>query len=98
MTTYAIATGNIKDSEKFLAYGAQAAKTLALFGGEPIAKGKFAEPLCGNAKCDFVVAIKFTDSNKAREWYHSPEYQACIPNRDKACDMNITLYQAPPTA
>ena len=98
MTTYAIATGNIKDSEKFLAYGAQAAKTLPIFGGEPIAKGKFAEALCGISKYDFVVAIKFADSNKAREWYQSPEYQACIPNRDEACDMNITLYQTPPAA
>ncbi len=95
MSAYAVALVKMKDPEKFKEYGALAAKTFPTFGGEPIAKGKFAEILSGNMQHDFAVVIRFPSVDKAREWYNSEEYKPCVPVRDEACDIDFVIYQAP---
>lgn len=40
-----------------------------------------------------VIILEFPSIQAARDWYHSPEYQACIGLRDDAADGDVVLLE-----
>jgi len=71
-------------------YSALAAKTLAPFKGEFIAKGAI-ETLHGDAPYSTKVIIQFPDREHAQNWYNSPAYQEIISTRNQGMDSQFHL-------
>ena len=42
---------------------------------------------------DGVVMLQFPTVNDAKAWYHSPAYQAALPNRLKAADYRTIIVE-----
>ncbi|MCR9183996.1 MAG: DUF1330 domain-containing protein [Halieaceae bacterium] len=95
MSTYLIASGSIKDAEKFAVYGAQAAPTFAPYGGTLVQKGKLKATLTGTPGSSITAIFAFTDPDAAIAWHASAAYQALLPLRDAPCEMSLSVYAAP---
>ncbi len=96
MSAFVVVHVDVKDPEKFKAYGGGAQPTVAAHGGEFILRGKVADVFHGVHSHKQAVVIKFPDQVAAKAWYDSPEYQALIPNRDEAADMVFISFNEPP--
>lgn len=62
------------------------------FDMTPLAAYGAQEALEGEAP-DGVVILKFPTMEEARAWYHSPEYQAVAPFRQKAADYRAVIVE-----
>ena len=94
MTAFVIATGKIKDPDKFAEYGQKAAPTLEPYGGRVLNHGTLNQALAGGAAHDIGALISFPDQKSLTDWYASPDYQAVIPLRDEAADFTVISYDA----
>lgn len=82
----------IKDDDKWAQYRAQVPATLAPWGAELVFRGQRADILAGkHAHLDTVV-IRFPDADTVDAWYNSPEYQALIPLRQQAADLDLVVF------
>ena len=90
MTAYIIVGLTPTDAEKLQQYGANVPSTLAKFSGEVLMKGKV-EQLHGYFSHKVQVILEFPSRDDAYNWYHSEEYQALIPSRDKGMDSQFQL-------
>ena len=95
MGAFVVVHVEVKDPEKFKAYGDSARGTVADHGGEFILRGKVADVLHGEHARKNAVVIRFPDQAAAKGWYDSPEYQALIPNRNEAADMVFISFDEP---
>jgi len=95
MTAFFIATATIKNAELFSQYGAGAGPTIAAHGGALLIRGETETVLSGEASHQISAVASFPDMERLTSWYHSPEYQALIPLRDSAADMNLVAYSQP---
>lgn len=95
MTAFFVATVTVHNAERFSEYAAKAGETFAPFGGSLVLRGKNEGTLSGNANHQAVGIVQFPDLDALHAWYASPDYQALIPLRDVAADMNITTYSMP---
>lgn len=93
MNAFFIGTVTIKDPEKFQQYAVSAKETMDKYKGELLVKGKAQEALAGQLSHQVAVVVQFPDAQQAKRWYTSAEYQALIPLRDEAADINIALYE-----
>ena len=82
----------VKDPEQMKAYGAAAAPTIKAHGGEILMRGRFTESLIGTDEPHATGVIKFPDTDTARTWFASPEYQSLAQIRDAAGEMEFLLY------
>lgn len=78
------------DSSKLAQYSEQAAKTLAQFGGQPLAKGPI-ETLHGKAEHKMKAVIEFENKQTAKDWYNSDGYQAIIELRNQGMNSQFHL-------
>lgn len=92
MTAFFVATATIKNPEKVQDYARKAAETFAAYGGEFVVRGKLSTALVGPADHQAVAVVKFPSMDALTAWYASPEYQAIVPLRIEAADMNIVSY------
>jgi len=96
MTGFLIATVRVKDEEKFGEYAAKAGPLVAQFGGQVTLRGGLAKTLAGDASPHKVAIMQFPDLDAIDNWFASDGYQAIIPLRDQACDMDLFAYAGPP--
>lgn len=92
MNAFFIGTITINDPEKFQQYAAAAKLTMDQYQGELLVKGKAEGVLAGELDHQIAVVVQFPGVQQANNWYNSAEYQALIPLRDEAVDINIALY------
>ncbi|MEM1019040.1 MAG: DUF1330 domain-containing protein [Pseudomonadota bacterium] len=92
MSAYIIVNCNIKDAEKFAEYGSKAGATFAPYGGKLIKRGKLQGTLSGTPGGSVTAVFEFSDADAVQAWYQSDDYQALLPLRSEACDMNISVY------
>ena len=90
MHGYVVVNLNVLDPNKMADYSAVAGPSIKKFGGEVLFKGN-AETLSGNSEYDMLVIVKFDSVDKAKEWYHSKDYQAIIPTRNLAMEAVFTI-------
>ncbi len=90
MTAYIIVGLTPKDAENLQHYGAKVPTTLAKFSGEVLAKGPV-QQLHGDFEYKVQVILMFPSRDQANNWYHSDEYRALIPTRDKGMDSQFQL-------
>ena len=82
----------VKDEEKWAQYRAQVPSTLVPWGAELLFRGQRAGILAGQHEHVDTVVIRFPDADTVDAWYNSPEYQALIPLRQQAADLDLVVF------
>ncbi len=82
----------VKDEEKWAQYRAQVPATLAPWGAELLFRGQRTDILAGTHTHLDTVVIRFTDADTVDAWFNSPEYQALIPLRQQAADLDLVVF------
>ena len=74
MPAYLIARIEVTDWERYRHYTAATPEVIARFGGRFIVRGGPVTVLEGEAEPRRLVVIEFPSLERARQFYHSPEY------------------------
>ena len=80
MSAYVIVELEVTDPEEYGAYRPLAEASVARHGGRFLVRGGTAEVIEGEWSPRMVV-LAFESLDAARSWYHSDDYQACLPMR-----------------
>lgn len=94
MTAYVIGNITVKDPQKWAEYRSLVPETLAPWGAELVLRGKQAKVLSGQYRHTDTVVIRFPDADSAVGWHNSPAYQALVPLRAQAADVDLVSYEA----
>ncbi len=90
---WAIGHVTVKDADKWDRYRHRVPATIAPFGGAVLLRGKVTGILHGaHAHSDSVV-LAFPDGAAARAWHASAAYQALIPLRSEAADVDLVIVE-----
>ena len=81
MPAYIIAEIKVTNPEGYDAYRPLAAASVARFGGRFVVRGGKADLIEGEPAPERVVVIEFPNSDAARRWYFSEEYQRALKIR-----------------
>ena len=81
MPAYIIAEVDVTNPTGYEAYRPLAGASIAQYGGKFVVRGGKAELIEGSADPARIVVIEFADSDAAKRWYHSPEYQEALKIR-----------------
>lgn len=90
-----IAHVTIRNAEGYAAYRAAAAPAIAEGGGQILVLGGAQEVVAGHAGPSTVV-VAFPSLAAARACYFGAPYQATIPARDAAADVDLTIVEGLP--
>jgi len=82
----------IKDAEKWAQYRAQVPATLAPWGAELLFRGQLADIFAGQHVHTDTVVIRFPDLASVNGWQQSAAYQALIPLRQQAADLELLSF------
>jgi uncharacterized protein (DUF1330 family) len=82
----------VRDAEKWAQYRAQVPATLAPWNAELLFRGQLTAALDGGHRHTDLVIIRFPDRAAVDAWYASPAYQALIPLRNEAADMDLLVF------
>ena len=93
MSAFYVARVKIKDGVKLQDYSSKAMSIFASFGGELVSKGELQTDDKGAKDHDFAVVMQFPNLDKLNEAFHSDLYQAIVPIRQAAAEVNIAVYQ-----
>jgi uncharacterized protein (DUF1330 family) len=83
----------INNANAFDAYRDQVGATIALYGGEILARGSVLETPWNELNCDAfeaIVELQFPSVAAAKAWIVSPEYAQLLDIRSQA--MRLTLF------
>ena len=94
MAAYFIAQYTVKNPGLYAEYSAGAGPTLAKYGAELVSFDVATESVEGKAPGPQTVIIKFEDTEKAKAWYNSKEYQAVVGKRLKATEGFSVISQS----
>ncbi len=94
MTAYVIGNITIKDEAKWIAYRDQVPATLTPWQGELVLRGNSATVLGGECRHTDTVVLRFPDIVSATGWHESSAYQALIPLRNQAADVDLVSYES----
>lgn len=95
MPAFLVATVTITDPDKFSLYSKAIAGLSEEFGGEYIVRGSITEVLEGAVAPDQrVVVSRFPNAQAARDYIHSPRYQAGVALREGAGTVEMRLIDA----
>jgi uncharacterized protein (DUF1330 family) len=75
MPAYIIARVNITDRGQYQHYLKAAPPVILQYGGRIIARSGAPVTLEGPEETRRIIIIEFPSVEKAKEWYHSPEYR-----------------------
>lgn len=91
---YVVGHLTVKDADRWAEYRRQVPATLAPWGGELVFRGTQIATLAGHSPHPDIVVIRFPSASACEGWFHSPAYQALIPLRQRAAEMDLLAYQA----
>lgn len=93
MAAYVIAEVNVTDAKLYEEYKKLVPATVERYGGRFTVRGGTVESKEGGwAPARFVV-LEFPSMERAREWYHSPEYAPALALRLKAANAKLILVE-----
>lgn len=88
-----MATFNVKDPQKLQEYMQKSKQLASTYGAELLIKGDKSRALNELHPLGHVaVIVKFPGDEQLNAWFDSPEYQAIVPLRNDAADMNMVSY------
>lgn len=93
MAAYVIGNITVKDPEKWAEYRSLVPATLVPWGAELVLRGKQAEVLSGHYRHTDTVVIRFPDMDSVAAWHNSPAYQALVPLRKEAADVDLVGFE-----
>lgn len=82
----------VKDPAKWAEYRAQVPATLAPWQAELVFRGERLAVLGGEHRHTDTVVIRFPSREAIDGWYDSPAYQALIPLRREAADLDLVSF------
>ncbi|MFA7292302.1 MAG: DUF1330 domain-containing protein [Rhodocyclaceae bacterium] len=91
-TAYVIGHISIRDEARWAEYRSKVPATLEPWGAELLLRGKAAAVLGGCHSHTDVVVIRFPDLASVNGWFNSAAYQALIPLRSAAADVDLISY------
>ena len=94
MAAYFIAQYVVKDPALYAEYQKGAGPTIAAGGGELVAFDIAAETVEGVPPGPQTVILKFENTEAAKAWYESAEYQAVVGKRLEATDGFAIISQS----
>ena len=96
MPAYVLANVEITDPEGFKEYVKGVQATIAAHGGRYLARGGLTQVLEGNWTPKRVIILEFSDVERIRAWYRSPEYQPLIAVRQRTSNTELTIIEGMP--
>lgn len=93
MPAYVIGHISVKDPAKWATYRTGVPATLGPFKGEILLRGRHAVVLDGSHRHADTVVLRFPDLAAARAWHASAEYQALVPLRRQAAEVDLICYE-----
>ena len=96
MSAYLISDVTVRDAKAFEAYRNTAAASIKKYGGKYLARGGTVEVLEGDWTPRVIILVEFSSTDRAQEWYSSPEYQAALKYRADALSRNLILINGVP--
>ncbi len=91
---YVIGHITVKDPAQWAEYRAQVPATLAPWQAELVFRGERHAVLGGCHTHTDTVVIRFPSAEAVDGWFHSAAYQALIPLRLAAADVDLISYAA----
>lgn len=91
---YVIGHISVKDADKWAAYRSAVPATLAPWKAELVLRGTLSEVLSGSHAHSDTVVIRFPDLAAVHGWYQSAAYQALIPLRSAAADLDLVVFES----
>jgi uncharacterized protein (DUF1330 family) len=82
----------VKDAAKWAAYRSQVPATLAPWQAELVFRGQTVAVLGGEHRHSDTVVIRFPNAEAANGWYNSAAYQALIPLRMAAAEVDLVSF------
>jgi uncharacterized protein (DUF1330 family) len=82
---------SVTDADKWDRYRHSVPATIAPFGGKVLLRGNVTDLLYGTHSHSDAVVLEFPDLASARAWHASPAYQALIPLRSAAADVDLII-------
>jgi len=80
VSAYVIVELEVTDQEQYAAYGKLAQESVVRHGGRFLIRGGAQEVIEGEWSPRMVM-LEFDSLDAVRAWYHSEDYQACLPMR-----------------
>ena len=93
MAAYVIANVTVKDPVRYEDYRRLVGPTLAKYGGRFIARGGAVEVLEGEWRPNRLVIVEFPSMDRAREWWHSPEYAEAKAIRQATSEGTLLILE-----
>lgn len=94
MTAYVFGQITVKDPSKWEEYRSKVPATLVPWGAELVLRGTQAKVLSGQHPHTDTVVIRFPDMASAVNWHTSAAYQALVPLRMQAAEVDLISYDA----
>ena len=91
---YLVGTITVKSPDHWAEYTSRVPATLGPWGAELVFRGKQVAALAGGNPHSDIVVIRFPDEAAVQGWFSSAAYQALVPLRDQAADVDLICYQA----
>ncbi len=93
MPAYIVVQVNVTNSVNYEEYKKRTPASVEKYGGKFLIRGGEKKDLEGHLEYSRLVLLEFPDTEKAEEWYASPEYQEAKALREGASDGIFTLIQ-----
>jgi uncharacterized protein (DUF1330 family) len=90
---YILGQIEVTDQAGYDEYRKHVGATIAAFGGRFLVRGGEQERLEGDGPVRRMVVLEFDSPARAREWYHSRQYQEVLPLRLRASRGELFLVQ-----
>lgn len=93
MTVYVIGHISVKDAPRWAEYRAKVPATLEPWGGELVLRGVRRAVWDGTHRHTDTVVLRFATLDAATHWHESAAYQALIPLRRQAAEVDLILFE-----
>ena len=91
---YVIGNITVLDQDKWSEYRSKVPATLSPWEGELVFRGKRLKVLGGKYQHSYTVVIRFPSIDALNNWFNSDDYQALIPIREQAANIDLISYQS----
>lgn len=83
----------VKDPQKWAEYCSRVPATIAPWNAELVFRGKRVEVLGGTHERSDTVVLRFPDIAAANGWFRSAAYQALLPLRHEAAEVDLISFE-----
>lgn len=93
MAAFLVVEIAVEDQKKFEKYKQMAAPTILAYGGRYWVRGGVIETLEGDWNPERLIIIEFESTNRAKQWWNSPEYEQAKTLRQQAANTRMILVE-----